>query len=91
MINKKIAASLLAGVLIGCVLANTYISVRRAGNTEVHTRETPGITTESTLKVTTKTTKSDPDLVVSNRYVAKIDGKYVEAPVQTTKDTSTTF
>lgn len=89
MINKKIAASLLAGVLIGCVLANTYISVRRAGNTEVHTQETSGITTESTLKVTTKTTKSDPDLVVSNRYVAKIDGKYVEAPLKTTKDTST--
>lgn len=39
--------------------------------------------------MTAKTTKSDPDLVVSNRYVAKIDGKYVEAPVQTTKDTST--
>ena len=89
MINKKIAASLLAGVLIGCVLANTYISVRRTGETEVHTQETPGITTESTLKVTPKTTTSDPDLVVSNKYVAKVNDKYVEAPIHTTKDQST--
>lgn len=88
MINRKVTLSLLVGILVGCVIS-TYISVRRAENTEVHIQETPKITTESTLKVTTKTTTSDPDLVVSNKYVAKINDKYVEAPIHTTKDTST--
>lgn len=89
MISRKITLSLLVGILIGCVIAYTFISVRRVRGTEVHTQETSKITSESTLKVTTKTTESDPDLVVSNKYVANINGKYVEAPVQTTKDTST--
>lgn len=92
MINKeyvKVAMWLLVGVIAGCVLTKTFTSVRRVENTPVHTQETTKITSESTLKVTPKTSESDPDLVVSNKYVAKINGEYVEAPVQTTKDTST--
>ncbi len=92
MINKehmKVALWLLAGFIAGCVIARTFTSVRCVGKTPVHTQETSKITTESTLKVTPKVTASDPDLVVSNKYVAKINGEYVEAPVKTTKDAST--
>lgn len=92
MINKeyvKVAMWVLVGVIAGCVLTKTFAPVRRVENTQVPTQETTKITSESALKVTPKATPSDPDLIVSNRYVAKINGEYVEAPVQTTKDTST--
>lgn len=97
-INKTTIRYTLAGVLMGVLITGLYFtSVRRGGNTNVHQPETPKITTsqlpvntQSTLSVTKKTTESDPDLVVSNKYVAKIDGKLVEAPmkpdVSNTKD-----
>lgn len=95
-INKTTIRYILAGVLIGVLITGMYFtSVRRGGNTNVHQPETPKITTskptvttKSTLSVTPKSTKSDPDLVVSNKYVAKIDGKLVEAPI--IKDVSNT-
>ena len=87
---------MLAGVLMVVLITGLYFtSVRRGGNTNVHQPETPKITTskptvttKSTLSVTPKSTKSDPDLVVSNKYVAKIEGKLVEAPI--IKDVSNT-
>ena len=95
-INKTTIRYILAGILLGVLITGLYFaSVRRGGNTNVHQPETPKITTskptvttKSTLSVTPKSTKSEPDLIVSNKYVAKIDGKLVEAPI--IKDVSNT-
>lgn len=90
-INKTTIRYILAGILlVGVLITGLYFtSVRRDGNTNVHQSETPKtttsklpVTTQSTLSVTKKTTESDPDLIVSNKYVAKIDGKLVEAPIK---------
>lgn len=83
---------LLIGLLLGCVilyLFNTFTSVRREENTEVHSKETSKITSQATLKVTQKESESSPDLVLHNKYIAKIDGEIVEAPITTTKDNTT--
>ena len=96
--NKTTIRYTLAGILlVGVLITGLYFtSVRRGENTNVHQQETPKITTgtiqpttQSTLSVTQKSTKSDPDLVVSNKYVAKIDGKLVEAPMKIQKEDST--
>ena len=90
-INKTTIRYTLAGILlVGVLIIGLYFtSVRRGENTNVHQQETPKITTskptvttQSTLNVTRKTTESEPDLIVSNKYVAKIDGKFVEAPMK---------
>lgn len=91
-INKTTIRYILAGILlvVGVLIIGLYFtSVRRGENTNVHQPETPKITTsklpvttQSTLSVTKKTTESEPDLIVSNKYVAKIDGKIVEAPMK---------
>ena len=93
-INKTTIRYILAGILlvvvVGVLIIGLYFtSVRRGENTNVHQPETPKITTskhtvttQSTLSVTKKTTESEPDLIVSNKYVAKIDGKLVEAPMK---------
>lgn len=89
-INKTTIRYILAGILlIVLIIGLYYTSVRRGGNTNVHQPETPKtttsklpVTTQSTLSVTKKITESDPDLIVSNKYVAKIDGKLVEAPIK---------
>lgn len=89
-INKTTIRYILAGILLGVLIIGLYFtSVRRGENTNVHQPETPKITTskptvttQSTLSVTKKTTESEPDLIVSNKYVAKIDGKLVEAPMK---------
>lgn len=89
-INKTTIRYILAGVLVVVLITGLYFtSVRRGGNTNVHQPETPKITTsqlpvttQSTLSVTKKNTESEPDLIVSNKYVAKIDGKLVEAPLK---------
>lgn len=84
---RYILVSFFLGILITLIVS--YTSVRRGENTNVHQPETPKITTskhtvttQSTLSVTKKTTESEPDLIVSNKYVAKIDGKLVEAPMK---------
>lgn len=89
-INKTTIRYILAGILLGVLIIGLYFtSVRRGENTNVHQPETPKITTskpvvttQSTLSVTKKTTESEPDLIVSNKYIAKIDGKLVEAPMK---------
>lgn len=89
-INKTTTRYILAGILLVVLIIGLYYtSVRRGENTDVHQQETPKITTsnhtvttESTLSVTKKTTESEPDLIVSNKYVAKIDGKLVEVPMK---------
>ena len=88
-INKTTIRYILAGVLVIVLIIGLYFtSVRRGGNTNVHHSETPKttsqlpVTTQSTLSVTKKTTESEPDLIVSNKYVAKIDGKIIEAPIK---------
>lgn len=88
-INKTTIRYILAGVLVIVLIIGLYFtSVRRGGNTNVHHSETPKttsqlpVTTQSTLSVTKKNTESEPDLIVSNKYVAKIDGKIVEAPIK---------
>lgn len=89
-INKTTIRYILAGILLGVLITGLYFtSVRRGGNTNVHPSETPKtttsklpVTTQSTLSVTKKLTESEPDLIVSNKYVAKIDGKLVEAPIK---------
>lgn len=89
-INKTTIRYILAGVLVIVLIIGLYFtSVRRGENTNVHQPETPKITTsklpvttQSTLSVTKKTTESEPDLIVSNKYIAKIDGKLVEAPMK---------
>lgn len=88
-INKTTIRYILAGILFGVLIIGLYFtSVRRGGNTNVHQPETPKttsklpVTTQSTLSVTKKIAESEPDLIVSNKYVAKIDGKLVEAPMK---------
>ena len=89
-INKTTIRYILAGILLGVLITGLYFtSVRRGENTNVHQPETSKtttsklpVTTQSTLSVTKKTTESEPDLIVSNKYVAKIDGKLVEAPIK---------
>ena len=90
-INKTTIRYILAGILlvVGVLSIGLYFtSVRRGENTNVHQPETPKttsklpVTTQSTLSVTKKITESEPDLIVSNKYVAKIDGKLVEAPMK---------
>lgn len=88
-INKTTIRYILAGILLVVLIIGLYFtSVRRGGNTNVHQQETPKttsklpVTTQSTLSVTKKITESEPDLIVSNKYVAKIDGKLVEAPMK---------
>lgn len=88
-INKTTIRYILAGILFGVLIIGLYFtSVRRGGNTNVHQPETPKttsklpVTTQSTLSVTKKITENEPDLIVSNKYVAKIDGKLVEAPMK---------
>lgn len=90
-INKTTIRYILAGILLIVLIIGLlyFTSVRRGENTNVHQPETPKITTskptvttQSTLSVTKKTTESEPDLIVSNKYVAKIDGKLVEAPMK---------
>lgn len=89
-INKTTIRYILTGILLVVLIIGLYFtSVRRGGNTNVHQPETPKtttsqlpVTTQSTLSVTKKVTESDPDLIVSNKYVAKIDGKLVEAPIK---------
>jgi hypothetical protein len=88
-INKTTIRYILVGILLGVLITGLYFtSVRRGGNTNVHQSETPKtisklpVITQSTLSVTKKTTESEPDLIVSNKYVAKIDGKLVEAPIK---------
>lgn len=89
-INKTTIRYILAGILLGVLVTGLYFtSVRRGENTNVHQPETSKtttsklpVTTQSTLSVTKKTTESEPDLIVSNKYVAKIDGKLVEAPMK---------
>lgn len=99
IINKTTIRYTLAGILIGVlgvlIIGLYFTSVRRGGNTNVHQPETPKITTsnpvvttQSTLSVTSKTAEGEPDLIVSNKYVAKIDGKLVEAPMKIQKDDS---
>ena len=89
-INKTTIRYILAGILLSVLIIGLYFtSVRRGENTNVHQPETPKttisklpVTTQSTLSVTKKITESEPDLIVSNKYVAKIDGKLVEAPMK---------
>lgn len=88
-INKTTIRYILAGILLVVLIIGLYFtSVRRGGNTNVHQPETPKttsklpVTTQSTLSVTKKITENEPDLIVSNKYVAKIDGKLVEAPMK---------
>lgn len=88
-INKTIIRYILAGILLVVLIIGLYFtSVRRGENTNVHQPETPKttsklpVTTQSTLSVTKKITESEPDLIVSNKYIAKIDGKLVEAPMK---------
>lgn len=56
------------------------------GNTDVPNQQTT-LTTQSTVSLTSKPTSSSPDLVVENRYIAKVNGKTYEVPVKTTEDT----
>lgn len=94
--DKTTIRYVLVSFLLGVLITGIFFSVRRGENTNVHQQETPKITgnttqptTKSTLSVTQKSTKSEPDLIVSNKYVAKIDGKLVEAPMKIQKDDST--
>lgn len=79
--------------LIVLTIAGLYLSVRRYYETPVvptkTTTDTYMATSETNLEVTPKDTKSDPDLIVETRYVAKINGQTVTAPVTTRIDEST--
>lgn len=81
-------------LIVGAVVL-TFISVSFYQWTQVHNRENTEdnpqslISTSSSLEVTQKSAAGEPDLVVSNRYVAEINGKRIEAPVATTVDQST--
>lgn len=75
-------------VAIASVIFYHYTNVHGDENTS-QLPSGSSVVTSSTLEVTKKTHESDPDLIVSNRYVAEIDGQVVEAPVNTKIDEST--
>ena len=79
--------------LIVLTVAGIALSVRRYYETPVVPTETttaPYVATSTTtLEVTPKETKSDPDLIVETKYVAKVNGQMVTAPVTTHIDEST--
>ena len=64
----------------------TSTQVLPQGNTDVLNAQTT-LTTQSTVSLTSKVTSSSPDLVVENRYIAKVNGKTYEVPAKTTEDT----
>lgn len=57
---------------------------------ESKTKDTAVIRETNTVTIKEKTAVTDPDLVVNNRYVTRINGETIEIPKKTTKDTTTT-
>ena len=64
----------------------TSTQVLPQGNTDVPNAQTT-LTTQSSVSLTSKVTSSSPDLVVENRYIAKVNGKTYEVPAKTSEDT----
>ena len=89
ILNKPLVPWLLV-LIYACVrlyLAHApSTQVLPQGNTDVPNTQTT-LTTQSTVSLTSKVTSSSPDLVVSNRYIAKVNGKTYEVPAKTTEDT----
>lgn len=82
----------LVSIMLGLCIGYKYNPVRRTESTSVHTQNTTSsspVTTATTLSTAPKTSKTDPDVVVENSYVAVVNGEKVEAPVKTTKDDTT--
>lgn len=83
MVISKSTQRLLLGLLIGASIASLIFYQW----TPVHLQETtspstsPSTTSESTLTLTQKSAPDDPDLVISTKYVAEINGERVEVPV----------
>lgn len=65
---------------------NASTQVLPQGNTDVPNQQTT-MTTQSTVQLSPKPTSKSPDLVVSNRFIAKVNGKVYEIPAKTDKDT----
>lgn len=88
ILNKPLVPWLLL-LLYTCVrlyLSHTSTQVLPQGNTDVPNAQTT-LTTQSTVSLTSKVTSSSPDLVVENRYIAKVNGKTYEVPAKTSEDT----
>lgn len=88
ILNKPLVPWLLL-LIYTCVrlyLSHTSTQVLPQGNTDVPNAQTT-LTTQSTVSLTSKVTSSSPDLVVENRYIAKVNGKTYEVPAKTPKDT----
>lgn len=88
ILNKPLVPWLLL-LIYTCVrlyLSHTSTQVLPQGNTDVPNAQTT-LTTQSTVSLTSKVTSSSPDLVVENRYIAKVNGKTYEVPAKTSEDT----
>lgn len=80
---------LLVALVVAVGVAITAVSFYQC--TDVHEQKTTeaDVSTSTSLSVTQKSHRDDPDLVVSTKYVADINGQRVEAPVVSTVDQST--
>lgn len=88
--------------LVGILLVIVGLLVFSCKNTDVHNGRTgdnvaktevanvpPNISADTAVTVRRKSTEHDPDLVVTQKYTASINGKKVSVPMVTSKDSTT--
>lgn len=95
MITRNNLKSFILGVLVACICVCTYISVSFRKDTNVQHKETSSpfqsttsITTASKLSVSSKPPNDNTDIDVSNKFVARVNGEYIEAPLVASKDST---
>lgn len=91
MTKRQIIIIILSSLIV--LTVGITLSVRRYHETPVVHTETTTVphvaTSKTTLEVTSKETKSDPNLIVETKYVAQVNGQIVAAPLTTRIDEST--
>ena len=85
--NKTIGVILL---VIFLILAGYFYIYKKQPITTNQEAPKATIETTSSLQVEPKTTPSDPDLIVTQKYIAKVNGEKIEAPLKTTSKNDST-
>lgn len=69
---------------------NKPLTTNSGAKAESKPKDTAVIRETNTVTIKEKERDTDPDLVVDNKYVTKVNGETIEIPKTTTKDTTTT-
>jgi len=69
---------------------NKPLTTNSGSKAESKPKDTAVIRETNTVTIKEKERDTDPDLVVDNKYVTKVNGETIEIPKTTTKDTTTT-